>query len=194
MQITVKEIKVLKTGENKFGAWKLVLVTTEDTEYTTLAKEADTIKPGSIVNITDMDKDDKDRENFKYVRQVSDKQDRASAIVLHPKLICVHGWAATKYAAGWHREKSPLQSVIFNHTHRMQSDTLTYPTSDAPTTAMSAGCLCNRVPMYGITGSPTGWTHGFWVAYVGADSFTIYSVIINRGRAILPCGREVKIV
>jgi len=134
------------------------------------------------------------RDNFKYVRQVSDPQDRNSAIMLHPKLICVHGWAATKYAAGWHREKSPLQSVIFNHTHRMQSDTLTYPTADMPTTAMSAGCLCKKQPMYGITGSPTGWTHGFWVAYVGSRDFTMYSVIINKGRAILPNGKEIKVV
>lgn len=134
------------------------------------------------------------RENFKYVRQVSSREDRMSAIQLHPKLICVHGWAATKYAAGWHREKSPFQSVIFNHTHRMQSDTLTYPGADMPTTAMSAGCLCNRVPMYGHSGSPTGWTHGFWCAYVGRRDFTLYSVPINKGRAILPNGKEVKIV
>jgi len=134
------------------------------------------------------------RKNFKYVRQVADKCDRASAIVLHPKLICVHGWCATKFAAGWHREKSPFQSVIFNHTHRRQSDTLTYPMSDMPTEAMSAGCLCNRIPMYGHTGSPTGWTHGFWVAYIGKHDFTMYPVKINKGRAILPSGKEVKIV
>ena len=134
------------------------------------------------------------RENFIYVGQVPNNRDMRSAIQLHPKLICVHGWAATKYAAGWHREKSPLQSVIFNHTHRIQSDTLTYPTSDMPTTAMSAGCLCNMVPMYNHFGGPTGWTHGFWVAYVGKTDFTLYSVIINKGRAILPNGKEVRIV
>ena len=134
------------------------------------------------------------RKDFTYIRQLSSKHDRTSSIQLHPKLICVHDWCATKYAAGWHREKSPFQSVIFNHTHRMQSDTLTYPCSDMPTTAMSAGCLCNRIPMYGHTGSPTGWTHGFWVAYVGCDDFTLYSVPINKGRTILPSGKEVKIV
>ena len=71
MEISVKEVKILKKGENKFGPWNLVLVTTEDTEYTTLAKEADIIKPGSIVNITDMDKDEKGRESFKKFELLS---------------------------------------------------------------------------------------------------------------------------
>lgn len=66
MQITVKAIKVLKKGTNDYGEWKLVQVTTiEDVKYTTLAKEAETINPGSIINIKDMDKDDKGRESFK---------------------------------------------------------------------------------------------------------------------------------
>ncbi len=134
------------------------------------------------------------RENFLYVRQVSDKNDRNSSIILHPKLICVHGWSCCKHAAAKHRELSPMQSVIFNHTHRRQSDTLTYPSADMPTEALSAGCLCKRIPMYGHNGSPTGWTHGFWVAYCGKDSFTVYTVPINKGRAILPNGKEVKIL
>ena len=135
----------------------------------------------------------KGRDNFTYIKQEAERNDRVSKVVLHPRLICVHGWCATKYAAGWHREKSPNQSVIFNHTHRMQSDTLTYPESDMPTTAMSAGCLCSTQPEYAHTGGPTGWTHGFWVAYVGKTDFTMYAVPINKGRAILPCGKEVRV-
>jgi len=66
MEIKVKSIKVLKKGENDYGEWKLVQVTTsEDVKYTTLAKEAETITLGSIINIKDMDKDDKGRESFK---------------------------------------------------------------------------------------------------------------------------------
>jgi len=66
MQITVKSTKVLKTGTNDYGEWNLVQVTTiEDIKYTTLAKEAEAITPGSIINITDMDKDEKERESFK---------------------------------------------------------------------------------------------------------------------------------
>jgi len=127
------------------------------------------------------------RGNFQFIPA-------GQAIILHKNLICVHGWSYSIHCASVHRRKSPLQSVIFNHAHRMQSDTLTYPASEMPTTAMCAGCLCKRQPMYKHDGNPTGWTHGFWVAYVGRKDFTMYSIIINKGRAILPNGKEVKIV
>ncbi len=129
----------------------------------------------------------KGRKDFLYIKQGGNVQ-------LHRNLICVHGWSFSIHCASVHRRKSPFQSVIFNHAHRVQSDTLTYPASDMPTTAMCAGCLCKRIPMYKHDGNPTGWTHGFWVAYVGKDSFTMYSVIINKGRAILPSGKEVKVI
>ena len=129
----------------------------------------------------------KGRKDFVYIRQ-------GENIQLHPKLICTHGWSYSIHCAAVHRRKSPLQSVIFNHAHRMQSDTLTYPAMDMPTTAMCAGCLCKRQPMYKHDGNPTGWTHGFWVAYVGSKDFTMYAVPINKGRAILPSGKEIKVV
>ncbi len=127
------------------------------------------------------------RENFEFVPE-------GREIKLHEKLICIHGWSYSIHCASIHRQKSPLQSVIFNHAHRRQSDTLTYPSADGPTTAMCAGCLCKRIPMYKHDGNPTGWTHGFWIAYVGKESFTMYSVEINKGRAILPSGKEIKVV
>lgn len=129
----------------------------------------------------------KGRKNFRYVKQ-------GEAVQLHPNLICVHGWSYSVHCAAAHRRKSPLQSVVFNHAHRRQSDTLTYPSAEMPTEAMCAGCLCHRMPMYKHDGNPTGWTHGFWVAYVGKQDFTIYSVPINKGRAILPNGKEIKII
>ena len=127
------------------------------------------------------------RENFIYTHQ-------GGEIKMHKKLICVHGWSYSIHCASVHLRKSPNQSVIFNHAHRMQSDTLTFPATDMPTTAMCAGCLCKRIPMYKHDGNPTGWTHGFWVAFVGKHDFTIYAVPINKGRAILPSGKEVKVV
>ena len=129
----------------------------------------------------------KNRKDFTYVSQ-------GGSVQLHDKLICIHGWSYSIHCASVHRRKSPLQSVIFNHAHRMQSDTITYPASDMPTTAMCAGCLCKRMPMYKHDGNPTGWTHGFWCAYVGRRDFTMYAVPINKGRAILPSGKEVRIV
>ena len=56
MEITVKSVKVLKTGSNERGEWKLVkIVTDEGAEYTTLAKEADIIAEGVTINISNMD-------------------------------------------------------------------------------------------------------------------------------------------
>ena len=127
------------------------------------------------------------RLDFKYLSQ-------GQNVELHPKLIVTHGWSYAIHCAAVHRRKSPLQSVIFHHAHRMQSDTLTYPATDMPTTAMCAGCLCKRVPMYKHDGNPTGWTHGFWVAYIGSVDFTMYAVPVNKGRAILPNGKEIKII
>ena len=67
MQVTVKEVKVLKTGTNKYGDWKLVAVTTDKgVKYTTLANEADTITTGSLINITDMDEDEKGKKFKKF--------------------------------------------------------------------------------------------------------------------------------
>ena len=128
----------------------------------------------------------RDRENIVFVK-------RDQHITLHPKLICIHGWSYCKHVAAFHINKSPLRSVIFNHAHRRQEITTTFPAADMPTTAMCAGCLCKRQPMWKHDGNPTGWTHGFWVAYVGSHDFTMYSVIINKGRAILPNGKEVRI-
>ncbi len=66
MQITVQSTKLKSNGTNEYGAWELVIVTsTEGVEYSTLADEAKLIPPGSIINITNMDKDKKGRDQFK---------------------------------------------------------------------------------------------------------------------------------
>ena len=66
MQITVKSTKVLRTGTNEHGDWKLVKVLTEDTEYTTFADGAENLAPGTAINITDMDEDVKGKKFKKY--------------------------------------------------------------------------------------------------------------------------------
>ncbi len=72
MQITVKSIKVLKEGKSEFGEWTLVGITTdEDVQYTTLAKEAGLISPGVTLKITNMDKDEQNRESFKKFEYVT---------------------------------------------------------------------------------------------------------------------------
>ena len=74
MQITVEAVKVLKTGTNDYGKWKLVkVVTDKDIEYTTLAKEAESIKPGMVIDIDELSmevKDDKERWSFKKFKVI----------------------------------------------------------------------------------------------------------------------------
>jgi hypothetical protein len=114
-------------------------------------------------------------------------------IKLHDKLNCVHGWSYCRHAAGKHLDLSKTKSLIFHHTHRMQLDSAgDYWNSDS-IQAMSAGCLCKRKPMYKHDKSPTQWVHGFWVAYIGRDSFTMYPVLIDKGQAVLPCGTEIRV-
>ena len=94
MQVTVKETKVLKTGTGQYGEWKLVKIATEDTEYTTLAKEAETIAPGAIINITDMDKDEKGRESFKKFEVIEQASNRpASPALPTPSDMSKDDWA-----------------------------------------------------------------------------------------------------
>lgn len=117
--------------------------------------------------------------------------DSPSFYHLHPSLIVVHGWAANKYAAATHLVRGSPYSVIFNHTHRMQSETITR-CDGSVVQAMSAGCLTKKVPVYAHGGSPTGWVHGFWVAYLGRESYTLYSVVIDRGQCVLPDGTLIR--
>jgi len=112
-------------------------------------------------------------------------------IKLHEDRMCVHGWSFSKHAANQHLIKSKTKNVIFHHTHRMQTDTGADNWTGQPIEAKSAGCLCHRKPVYGI-GTPTDWVHGFWVSFIGKHSSTCYAVKIDRGRAIMPCGKEIK--
>ena len=74
MNINVKSVKVIKTGDNpqhpEWGPWKIVKVTTnEDVGYVTFAKDAELISPGVTLNITDLDENDKGKsfKKFEYV-------------------------------------------------------------------------------------------------------------------------------
>ena len=82
MQITVKSTEVLKTGSNDYGDWKLVkIVTDEDVEYTTLAKEADIIASGVTINISNMDEKEyngvvqKSFKKFEFVHGAANPDD-----------------------------------------------------------------------------------------------------------------------
>ncbi len=67
MNIVVKSVKVLKTGTNDYGKWTFVKVTTDDEEYTTfLGENSEPITPGSTLNISDLNEDEKGKSFKKY--------------------------------------------------------------------------------------------------------------------------------
>ena len=131
-----------------------------------------------------------DHEKKLEVVPWSNTNDRLSKFALHPRLITCHGWCANKYAARKHLELSRSKSVIFHHTHRAQREATRDPHTGDIIEAMSAGCLCKRQPIW-QQGVPTDWVHGFWIAYLGRHTYTLFAVRIERGRAVLPDGREV---
>ena len=73
-------------------------------------------------------------------------------------------------------------------------DTRADPWTGDPVEAMNAGCLCKKSPLYRHDGSPTQWAHGFWIAFIGRRSFTIYPILINKGRAVMPDGKEIRLI
>lgn len=132
-----------------------------------------------------------DRRDFSYVPFTKLGANRLGGVRLGPRLIAVHGWAAQKYAADRHLQMAKPYSIIYHHTHRADHRRATMCDGKL-VEALCAGCLCRTIPIYAHNGNPTEWTHGFWVAYVGSRSHTIYSVAIERGAAVMPNGKEVR--
>lgn len=131
------------------------------------------------------------RKCWTYVSFGPEKPERECAYRLRHDLIVTHGWCAPKYAARHHLDRARDISVIFHHTHRF--DRCVVPLfRGGIIEAFSAGCLCKRKPMYAHNGAPTDWVHGFWVAFLGKQSYTAYPVTIKKGSAVLPDGTEVK--
>jgi len=69
MNVTVKSIKSLMKGTNKYGPWELwKITTTQDVEWTTLAKEAGNITAGMVIKLDELsidEKDGKEQRSFK---------------------------------------------------------------------------------------------------------------------------------
>ena len=107
-------------------------------------------------------------------------------------LVAVHGWSFSKHAAYTHLEKSRSQSIMFGHTHRAQTIVDRDPWTGAPIKAFNPGTLSKLQPIYMTGGSPSAWSHGFGIIYVGAKSWTEYMINVNNGYAVLPDGTEVK--
>ena len=115
--------------------------------------------------------------------------------MLGRKLMVVHGWSASKYCADKHLQMAKPYSVIYHHSHRAEQRT-TSMADGRLVTALNAGCLCLKQPVYALSGMPTEWTTGFWVCYMGRNSFSLYSIpILGKGSkrfCIMPDGKEIK--
>ena len=68
MELKINSAKVGARGKNNYGDWALVVLGTDKGEWTTLHKEAETIKPGMVIGIDKIsieEKDGKEKKNFK---------------------------------------------------------------------------------------------------------------------------------
>lgn len=107
-----------------------------------------------------------------------------------PGFLITHGWFTSGNAAQKHLDAVKPSSIIFNHTHRLEYMAETRH-SGVVCESLSAGCLCDLHPAY-LHGAPSRWAHGFWLAYVGKHSQTMYAIKIRNGSAVLPNGKEVR--
>ncbi len=103
-------------------------------------------------------------------------------------LYAVHGWSFAVNAAKVHLDKAKSASIVFGHCHRAMSTLTRDPFSGKILKAWSPGCLSKLQPLYFTGGSPSDWVHGMSLVYSGTKSWTEYSLVIDRGRVILPDG------
>lgn len=92
---------------------------------------------------------------------------------LFPGLYCIHGWSIAKNAPKAHLDTiAGCQSLIFGHTHRMQSDVRRNPLSNKYMRSNSFGSLA-KVAMKWHRGRPMDHTLGFGLVFTYGEEFTI---------------------
>jgi predicted phosphodiesterase len=109
---------------------------------------------------------------------------------VNSRIIAVHGWSYAVNAARRHLQMSQGKSVLFGHTHHLCTVCQQNIFGGDTIRAISCGCLCNPVPLYG-TGRPVEWVNGFVIGYLGRRSDTLFTVDIKGDFAILPDGTEI---
>lgn len=142
------------------------------------------------------------RDNFTMIPYVEPNGSRMGFVQVVPPtkkmktggLVAVHGWSHAKHCARIHLETSRSQSIVHGHTHRAQMDSVRDPWTGCPIKAWAPGTLSQLQPFYAHGGKPSEWTHGFSLVYVGKESWTSYIITISHGRAVLPDGKEVRLV
>lgn len=114
---------------------------------------------------------------------------------INRRLYATHGFSVAKRAAEVTLDMMPAGiSIVFGHVHRRVEATKRDPITGQLSYAWSPGCLTCLQPAY--FSSPSNHSHGFSVVYeslANSGDFTHYQVAIVNGRAILPCGTEIKV-
>lgn len=130
------------------------------------------------------------RKNFTWIDYLGSGTQAHYAIT--PDLIAVHGWSHSSNAAARHMALGRGLSVVFGHVHRSQWVSARAPLTGKLIQSWSPGCLSQLIP-YWHASTPSDWTQGFSLVYVGTRSWTAYNVPIHPGGwCVLPDGTEVQ--
>lgn len=116
----------------------------------------------------------------------------SSSIAITKDLHCVHGWSFAKHSAHTHLDKMMgSRSVLFGHTHRIQSHIRRDPFSQKLVGAWSFGALA-KTNMFYEKGQPNDHALGFGLVHIRKDQFAVSTNTIldthNRRSVILPNG------
>ena len=106
------------------------------------------------------------------------------------KLNAVHGWYYNRYHTAKHLDVFS-GNIVYGHVHTLQTTSKILVAKKQEIQATSLPCLCDLAPEY-MNGAPSGWQHGFAVAYVQDNGdFNLYPINIIRDRFIFE-GKEWK--
>jgi hypothetical protein len=121
-----------------------------------------------------------------------------------PGLVVVHGLDEGRHATAAHLQTCAPFSVLHGHTHRPVHVYRSVPCRTFEVGgyrlaqphvlqhAITPGCLSDLQPGW-LRGKPSGWAHGAALINVAADgTWSASLVAIQRGRAILPWGEEIR--
>ena len=133
----------------------------------------------------------KNRKKAVYVRYHVPKNEYAH-YKLNSRVVLVHGWSYAEHATKRHLQLAQGKTIIHAHTHRVDMSMNQNLWGSGSHEARSVGCLCRPIPMYN-TSAPVKWVNAFVVGYHGRHSDSFYTVPIQKNKAVLPDGKQIKV-
>ena len=136
-----------------------------------------------------------EKHNIKCARY-GNENPADSLLMVTDKIVAVHGWSHAKHAAHTHLDKvSGAYSVLFGHTHRMQSFVRSNPITNDIVGAWSFGAIA-KTGMYYQKAQPSDHCLGFGIVSVRDDDFSVYPIKIiqddKKRTVFLPDGSYYK--